>query len=202
MSFWDAATNWGTALDGWVGAVVGAVASFGVAVWVLYRTLKHEREQFREQMEQGRDQFIEQLEKERDLVIEQRRMEAFGDFVAAMNEYLSFSTDPDELRTIQRSTDAALQRWMLYVLPEDEALRAAVSERRSAIVERVGERAKRDRLEEALVRTQDDDVRAAVADLAKWGRVWHNSKGERETAALRLERQPLARAGAVRTPSR
>jgi hypothetical protein len=166
---------------------VGAVVSIVIAVWVLNVTLRAERKQFRKQ-----------LESERNLGIEQRRIEAFGDFVAEMNEYLEFPTDPDELRTIRRATDAALQRWMLYVQEEDDAVRTGVSERRSAIVARVSEVAERHRATKQCLtarlrrrtrereRTTDAGVRSALSDLAHWGRIWHSREGGRSDAAREL----------------
>lgn len=71
----DHAAVWSAdlALQGWGGAVIGAVASIGVAFWVLQRTLAHERRQF-----------AEQLSAERDLAREQRRSDAFGQLAASL----------------------------------------------------------------------------------------------------------------------
>jgi hypothetical protein len=103
MNFWESALNWEIALDGWIGAVLGAVASVGVAAWVLRRTLKHEREQF-----------LEQLESERRLAIEQRRLEAFGD-VAGQLRRLQTLPDHEEARAIFAEVSMAVARWRMYL---------------------------------------------------------------------------------------
>ena len=70
----------GVAFDGWVGAVLGALASILIALYVLRSSLKqHERSLFKEQLAEEREAFLEQSERDRTLFTEQERIRAFAD---------------------------------------------------------------------------------------------------------------------------
>lgn len=107
------------ALDGWVGAIVGAISSIVVAVVVLKTTLRHERHQFREQLAQERNSFAEQAERERNLAIEQERIRSFADLAAelmhAEERIGSLPVDDAFLPVV-----SAFHRWTLYIPEIDD----------------------------------------------------------------------------------
>ena len=107
-------TFWELSLDGWVGAVVGAAASVGVAVWVLLRTLRHEREMF-----------VDQLEKERELAVESSRTAAFANLCSELLAIVDrLGDNPRSVFTATAPTLAAWHAWAMYMpAGEDEFAR-------------------------------------------------------------------------------
>jgi hypothetical protein len=95
---------WEVALDGWVGAVAGALASVGVAIWVLRRTLAHDRAQF-----------LDQLEAERELAIEQRRLESFGEIAAWGRRVTPTPVGREQMLEVQIGLVGAMQSWRTFL---------------------------------------------------------------------------------------
>ena len=164
-----------TAGSGWLGAVVTAL----VAGIVLVITLGQERKRSEAQAKAERELVLDQLRAERDAEREHRRVAAYGDFIAEMNEYLSFPSSSDALLLIQRRSDAALQRWMLYVDPADDEVALGVAGHRSRVVTAAKSAAWRAR-DDGPSRLSDQTINATVAGLAEHGREWHRDCVGRE----------------------
>ncbi|WP_169165142.1 hypothetical protein [Cellulomonas taurus] len=109
MDFWE------VALDGWVGAVAGALASIGVAIWVLRRTLAHDRAQF-----------LEQLKGERELALEQKQLESFGQVAAWAQQLNPTPVDRERMLVIQIGLVGAVQAWRTYLPAQSDPVGTGV----------------------------------------------------------------------------
>ena len=106
---------WEVALDGWVGAVAGALASIGVAIWVLRRTLAHDRAQF-----------LEQLKGERELALEQKQLESFGQVAAWARQLNPTPVDRERMLVIQIGLVGAVQAWRTYLPAQSDPVGTGV----------------------------------------------------------------------------
>ncbi|QHT54729.1 hypothetical protein GXP71_00510 [Cellulomonas sp. H30R-01] len=180
------------AFDGWVGAILGALASIVVAVFVLRRTLRHDRDQFERQLDEERGRFAEQLERERSLGLEQRRMEAFADFLAELTEYRMYPFNWEVRRDLERRVRMSVQRWAMFVAPPDVAFLSRVERSAEAVIrsaqDHLHEQAERggwfdDDGEEIEPTAVGDGVTTGYVDgIVSWGRTWHVDP-ERRAAA-------------------
>lgn len=137
------------AWQGWVGSVLGAVASIGVALFVLFATLRFERARF-EQQRKAEDERFErqradeekrfeeqrsaddkrsqaQLEQARDQARRDERrswrmkqMEVWSDFTTCMREYLRFPLEEERFRDLEHRSTAHLFQWLLFTGPKDD----------------------------------------------------------------------------------
>lgn len=180
------------AFDGWVGAVLGALASIAVAVFVLRRTLRHDREQFETQLSEERIRFSEELERERSLGLEQRRMEAFADYLAELTEYRMYPYDWKDRRDLERRLRMAVQRWGMFVAVSDAAFLGSVERSAEAVI-RSADRHLRQQEElggwfdeegEPIEPTAvgDGQTTGYVDGIALWGRAWHADPDGRNAA--------------------
>jgi hypothetical protein len=167
-------TFWELTFDGWFGAVVGSVAAVGVAVFVLRRTLAHER-----------SQFAEQLRAERELAVWQRQLELFGEVTAAASRLGIASTDPDKLLVAIESFGTTMRRWRMYTSPSDGTFPHDI-EMLGFHLERASWRAREEEVERAKVEGRRPRVRVAVpgvteltVDLMAYGRRWHQEPEHR-----------------------
>ncbi|MBO3090020.1 hypothetical protein [Cellulomonas dongxiuzhuiae] len=180
------------AFDGWVGAVLGALASIAVAVFVLRRTLRHDRDQFDAQLSEERTRFAEELERERSLGLEQRRMEAFADYLAELTEYRMYPYDWSTRRDLERRVRMAVQRWAMFVSPSDAAFLASVERSAESVIRSANQNLELrevqggwyDEAGEEIEPTAVGDRRTTgyVNGIALWGRAWHVDPDGRDAA--------------------
>ncbi|TKR27155.1 hypothetical protein FA014_02010 [Cellulomonas hominis] len=185
MDFWE------VSLGGWLGAVFGSLASIGVAVFVLRRTLRHEREQS-----------AEQREAERRLGVWQHQLELFGEVTARAMTLSLIPTDRDRLIAVTDDFTSAVHRWRMYTddshgsFPHDVeilalhlvrgAWRAQEEERADA---RLTARTPRERV-------YVEALSGFAAELTSSGRVWHQDSAKR-SAVEDWARQAVAEARAL-----
>lgn len=210
---WQSALDGRVAWDGWVGAVVGALASILLAVGVLLVTLNSEKKRSKEnlaqerdlsakQLEQNRVHFQEQLRRERamgevrlqqdrELALEQRRMEAFADLCG---ELLSFEGEKlsaipvlvGGINAALRPTLLAYHRWSLYCGLEHDTFRRAVN-RGIYKIRKAAERASQ-RMDpqqiEAMFSAEEGS--GMISWLISKGREWHLDQTSRSEIEARI----------------
>lgn len=190
----------GVAFDGWVGAVLGALASILIALYVLRSSLKHERSLFKEQLAEEREAFLEQSERDRKLFMEQERIRAFADLAAelmrAEDRILNMTVDDALLPVV-----SAFHRWTLYIPDlDDEFVRgvnrgiATVRETAMNAVRVTGGRADDGRPKDAKAAAVHFDAHGGGEDV-HWiigrGRMWHQHPERRpELGRTIVERFP------------
>lgn len=186
---WRDAASPPVAFDGWVGTALGAVASIVIAVWVLRRTLRHDRDQLEMQIREGQRQLADQFTRERELAFEQRRVEAWADLVQAMREFIGFPVDFQEFRSRERQATAAYLRWRLYLEPGDEVVSDGVKAVINSAIGSAREKARVVRFENEHNHPDDpsDIGRSATTDdlvveLAVRGEQWHRRGAGRASA--------------------
>jgi hypothetical protein len=169
MNFWE------VSLDGWLGAVLGSLASIATAVFVLRRTLKHEREQF-----------LSQLEAERELAVWQRQLEAFGDLSAKATQLGFAPTKGAELLSATNALTASVRLWRMYA-NEGEFPHAV--EIIALHFERATWRARDEEYRSASAENRRPKERVSVEgvfemsmDLMLFGRLWHQEPARRAEA--------------------
>jgi hypothetical protein len=180
---------WAVSLDGWLGAVLGSLASIAAAVFVLRRTLKHEREQF-----------LSQLEAERELAVWQRQLEVFGDLSAKATRMGFVPTKGADLLAATNDFTASVRLWRMYA---DEGEFPHIVEVLALHFERAAWRARDTEYRLADSENRRPKERVSVEgvldlsmDLMLFGRLWHQEPGRRaEVEAWAVA--ALARAAAL-----
>ncbi|QZN86926.1 hypothetical protein [Cellulomonas sp. C5510] len=176
---------WATSLDGWLGALIGAVAAVAIAVWVLRRTLAHERRLF-----------LEQLEAERELGLEQRRLEAFGQVAAWTRRLVPTPVDRERMLVVQVGLVGAVQAWRTYLPSSDDPIGDEVEALSFSWLNRAWrcqrEQARRNATlppEMTKGMVVDEDMGQQVIGVMREVRRWHQGDVVRESlvAALRAE---------------
>lgn len=174
---WQAAIAW----QGWVGAVVGAIASVLVAVWVLRVTIRH-----------NHALLVEEQAAQRSLALADRRLAAWAAFAVELRRFADMPVDFTAFRTAETSITTAYWTWRLTVEEADLEVAEGVERTLNACIMIAAQVSEETR--ELNRTTFSDDPTVAVSDsrtdmlighLMMYGEAWHRG-GASAVAARRV----------------
>lgn len=177
-SWWD---HFGPDL---LGAVAAGLASLGVALLVLRRTLVSDREQASRQRTADRALATEQRAHEVELDRKREQMSAFADLTGSLVDLTEFreGVEPEWHQIIAR-----YQRWGLYAAPAEMSFFNAVG-RLLAQVNKDVTVATRAFKPDARRKTFElNNGPVAVGLLLKLGRIWHQDESRRAAVLAKLD---------------
>lgn len=118
-----------TAMQGWVGALIGAAGAFMAAILVLRKTLADERKRFQQQRRDDDRRMHAQLtqarqasRRERSFAVRQKRIEAWAEVISCAREFFWYSPEADSVVVMEKRLSAAFLLWSMYMNAGDQAL--------------------------------------------------------------------------------
>lgn len=154
-------------------AVIGALTSIAVAVWVLHRTLKHDSRQLQESQDS-----------QRDLQLLDRRNAAWGDLVTALLQFTAVPPRDSELRKRDERLQGLLAVWAVYLADEDSAVEQCVRNACRRVVVLIGDvmaGIPGDVIDSVDV-ARSAHAQVLIDDLVTAGTAWHRGGSDSEEA--------------------